>query len=72
MCKCRYQLDDGDESWDIYTANSVTYLPPTVPVLLQILSGAQDSSDPPPNGSVYDSELSKVVRRCTLLTLVVL
>jgi len=32
--KCRYHVDDGDESRDIYTTNSVTYVPPAVPVLL--------------------------------------
>jgi len=45
----------------IYTINNVTYLPPTVPVLLQILSGAQDASDLLPNGSIYVLEPNKVV-----------
>ena len=41
--------------------NGVRYRPPTVPVLLQILSGAQLASDLMPNGSVYVLEPNKVV-----------
>nr|Q12717.1 RecName: Full=Laccase-5; AltName: Full=Benzenediol:oxygen oxidoreductase 5; AltName: Full=Diphenol oxidase 5; AltName: Full=Laccase IV; AltName: Full=Urishiol oxidase 5; Flags: Precursor [Trametes versicolor]AAC49829.1 laccase IV [Trametes versicolor] len=33
--------------------NNETFVPPTVPVLLQILSGAQDAASLLPNGSVY-------------------
>ncbi|KAI0771658.1 laccase B [Trametes elegans] len=33
--------------------NGDTFVPPTVPVLLQILSGAQSATDLLPNGSVY-------------------
>jgi iron transport multicopper oxidase len=41
--------------------NGVTYKPPTVPVLLQILSGAQDPSQLLPDGSVIVLEANKVV-----------
>ncbi|KAG7446172.1 laccase lcc5 [Guyanagaster necrorhizus] len=36
-----------------FTVNGVEYVPPTVPVLLQILSGAEDVSSLLPNGSIY-------------------
>ncbi|KAK0205899.1 laccase lcc5 [Desarmillaria ectypa] len=36
-----------------FTVNGETYTPPTVPVLLQILSGAEDVSSLLPNGSIY-------------------
>ncbi len=36
-----------------FSINGVSFVPPTVPVLLQILSGTQDASDLLPAGSVY-------------------
>ncbi|KAG1733203.1 laccase [Suillus paluster] len=51
----------------IYSINNVAYKPPTVPVLLQILSGAQDATELLPNGSVYVLEANKVVE-LTMLT----
>ncbi|KAG0695822.1 laccase [Suillus ampliporus] len=51
----------------IYSINGVTYKPPTVPVLLQILSGAQHATELLPNGSVYVLEANKVVE-LTLVT----
>ncbi|KAK0227028.1 laccase lcc5 [Armillaria nabsnona] len=36
-----------------FTINGETYTPPTVPVLLQILSGAEDVSSLLPSGSIY-------------------
>ncbi|KAG1733202.1 laccase [Suillus paluster] len=51
----------------IYSINNVAYRPPTVPVLLQILSGAQDATELLPNGSVYVLEANKVVE-LTVLT----
>ncbi|CAK5282922.1 unnamed protein product [Mycena citricolor] len=36
-----------------FTINGVAFVPPTVPVLLQILSGAQNAQSLLPNGSVY-------------------
>jgi iron transport multicopper oxidase len=45
----------------IFYVNNVTFKPPTVPVLLQILSGAQEPSQLLPNGSVIVLEANKVV-----------
>lgn len=45
----------------VFYMNDVRYRPPTVPVLLQILSGAQQATDLLPNGSVYVLEPNKVV-----------
>ncbi|KAJ7127169.1 laccase 1 [Mycena epipterygia] len=36
-----------------YSVNGVRFIPPTTPVLLQILSGAQSAADLLPSGSVY-------------------
>jgi len=44
-----------------YYVNGVSFQPPTVPVLLQILSGAQQASQLLPNGSVIVLEANKVV-----------
>jgi len=44
-----------------YYMNGVRYRPPTVPVLLQILSGAQEATDLVPNQSVIVLEPNKVV-----------
>ncbi|KAJ7083807.1 laccase [Mycena epipterygia] len=44
-----------------YTMNGVTYVPPTAPVLLQILSGAQAAQDLLPSGSVYSLPPNKVI-----------
>jgi FtsP/CotA-like multicopper oxidase with cupredoxin domain len=44
-----------------FYVNGVTFKPPTVPVLLQILSGAQEPSQLLPNGSVIVLEANKVV-----------
>ncbi|KAG1739158.1 laccase [Suillus paluster] len=41
--------------------NDVAFQPPSVPVLLQILSGAQEATDLLPDGSVYVLEPNKVV-----------
>ncbi|KAG2363730.1 laccase [Suillus spraguei] len=45
----------------IYSVNGAAYKPPTVPVLLQILSGKQQATDILPKGSVYVLEPNKVV-----------
>lgn len=45
----------------IFYVNGIQFRPPTVPVLLQILSGAQDPSQLLPNGSVIVLEANKVV-----------
>jgi iron transport multicopper oxidase len=44
-----------------YKMNGVTFVPPTVPVLLQILSGAQAAQDLLPRGSVYALPANKVI-----------
>jgi iron transport multicopper oxidase len=51
-----------DVSQLLFTINGVTgFLPPTVPVLLQILSGAQSATDLLPAGSVYTLPPNKVI-----------
>ncbi|KAF8553018.1 laccase [Imleria badia] len=45
----------------VYYMNNVRYRPPTVPVLLQILSGAQQATDLLPNGSVIVLEPNQVI-----------
>jgi len=44
-----------------FEVNGVSFDPPTVPVLLQILSGAQNASDLLPAGSIYGLEPNKSV-----------
>jgi iron transport multicopper oxidase len=41
--------------------NNVSFVPPSVPVLLQILSGVTDAQKMLPAGSVYSLPLNKVV-----------
>ena len=44
-----------------FEVNGVTFEPPTVPVLLQILSGASNASDLLPAGSIYGLSPNKSV-----------
>ncbi|KAK0454222.1 laccase lcc5 [Desarmillaria tabescens] len=44
-----------------FTVNGISFIPPPVPVLLQILSGAQGPHDLLPNGSVYSLPLHSTV-----------
>ncbi|KAJ7181098.1 laccase [Mycena filopes] len=44
-----------------FTVNGATFVPPTAPVLLQILSGAQAAQDLLPAGSVYTLPPNKVI-----------
>jgi len=44
-----------------FTVNNATFKPPTVPVLLQILSGAQTAQDLLPPGSIYVLPPNKVI-----------
>ncbi|KAJ7605555.1 laccase [Roridomyces roridus] len=44
-----------------FTVNGISFVPPTAPVLLQILSGAQAATDLLPSGSVYVLPPNKVV-----------
>ncbi|EDR14430.1 laccase, multicopper oxidase, benzenediol:oxygen oxidorectuctase [Laccaria bicolor S238N-H82] len=45
----------------LFTVNGASFQPPTVPVLLQILSGAKTAQDLLPSGSVYTLPRNKVV-----------
>ncbi|KAJ7648602.1 Cupredoxin [Mycena polygramma] len=45
-----------------FLINGATFVPPTAPVLLQILSGAQDAQDLLPSGSVYTLPPNKVIK----------
>ncbi|KII87726.1 hypothetical protein PLICRDRAFT_176505 [Plicaturopsis crispa FD-325 SS-3] len=56
-------LDIGflDAPVNQFTVNGVAFVPPSVPVLLQILSGARNATDLLPNGSVYPLPRNKVV-----------
>ena len=44
-----------------FLVNGVSFDPPTVPILLQILSGAQNAWDLVPSGSIYALEPNKSV-----------
>lgn len=44
-----------------FSVNGVTFVPPTMPVLLQILSGAQSPSNLLPTGSVYPLPPNKTI-----------
>jgi iron transport multicopper oxidase len=45
-----------------FSINNASFTPPTVPVLLQILSGATAASNLLPNGSVYALPLNKTIQ----------
>ncbi|KAJ7314461.1 yellow laccase [Mycena albidolilacea] len=44
-----------------FTINGATFVPPTLPVMLQVLSGAQAAQDLLPAGSVYSLPPNKVI-----------
>ncbi|PBK79972.1 laccase 1 precursor [Armillaria gallica] len=44
-----------------FTVNGFTFVPPTTPVLLQLLSGAQNANDLIPSGSIYPLPLNATV-----------
>jgi len=44
-----------------FSINGVSFNPPTVPVLLQILSGAKTAADLLPTGSIYVLPPNKVI-----------
>lgn len=52
---------DFSASDNKFTINGKSFVSPTVPVLLQILSGQQDARDLMPQGMVYPLETGKVV-----------
>lgn len=54
-------LDLGFTSTGRFTINNASFTPPSVPVLLQILSGARQASELLPSGSVYTLPPNKVV-----------
>jgi iron transport multicopper oxidase len=45
----------------LFTVNNASFIPPTPPVLLQIMSGAQTAQDLLPSGSVYVLPRNKVI-----------
>ncbi|EEB99735.1 hypothetical protein MPER_00514 [Moniliophthora perniciosa FA553] len=51
----------GFQPPDIFMINQTQFTVPNVPVLLQILSGAQAAQDLLPRGSVYDLPKNKVI-----------
>ena len=55
------QLVPGITPERLFTLNNMTFVQPTVPVLLQILSGARHPSQLLPNGSVYELPPNAVV-----------
>ena len=55
------QFSPGINSSGYFTINNVSYASPSVPVLLQILSGAMHPSQLLPNGSVYELPQNKVI-----------
>jgi len=55
------QLSPGYTSEDLFTLGNVTFVSPTVPVLLQILNGARQASELLPPGSIYTLPPNKVI-----------
>ncbi|KAI6021007.1 laccase [Pisolithus marmoratus] len=51
----------GINAQGLFNVNGVTFVAPPIPVLLQILSGAQNASQLLPNGSVYELPLNKTI-----------
>ncbi|KAG1729891.1 laccase [Suillus occidentalis] len=51
-----------------FFVNNVSFISPSVPVLLQILSGARDPTQLLPNGSVYVFDANKVVELTVAIT----
>ena len=44
-----------------FTINGYAFIPPSVPILLQILSGAQDAASLLPSGSIYSLPPNKTI-----------
>ena len=61
MADVNLQFAPGFNSSEYFTVNNVSFANPSVPVLLQILSGARDPSQLLPNGSVYELPPNKVI-----------
>ncbi len=45
----------------VFTVNGASFIPPTTPVLLQILSGARDANDLLPEGAVYPLPVNSTI-----------
>ena len=56
-----FSREDQNDARTAFLINGVSFVPPTVPVLLQILSGAKHASDLLPTGSVYGLDPNKSV-----------
>ncbi|KAG6853342.1 hypothetical protein C0991_005169 [Blastosporella zonata] len=54
-------VDFNAVPFPVFLLNNVSYVPPNVPALLQILSGAQTAQDLLPHGSYYKLPRNKVV-----------
>ncbi|KAG6908921.1 hypothetical protein DXG01_002802 [Tephrocybe rancida] len=54
-------VDFNAVPFPVFQLNNVSYVPPNVPALLQILSGAQTAQDLLPHGSYYELPRNKVV-----------
>ncbi|KAG6848554.1 hypothetical protein H0H93_015962 [Arthromyces matolae] len=54
-------VDFAHIPFPIFLVNNVSYVPPTAPTLLQILSGAQAAQDLLPHGSYYALPRNKVI-----------
>jgi iron transport multicopper oxidase len=54
-------IENQSNDFTAFLVNGVTFVPPTVPVLLQILSGAKNASQLVPAGSIYGLGLNKSV-----------
>jgi hypothetical protein len=56
-----FDLNIGLSPEGLFTINDVSFSPPSVPVLLQILSGSRQASELLPKGSVFPLPPNKVV-----------
>lgn len=61
----RYEFDLDTLTFKV---NGVTWIPPTIPVLLQILSGAHSAQELLPKGSIYPLPRNKVIELTLLGT----
>ena len=57
----RTEDSDQNDARTAFLVNGVGFVPPTVPVLPQILSGARNASRLVPAGSIYGLDLNKSV-----------
>jgi len=54
-------VENQNNARTAFLVNNVSFVPPSVPVLLQILSGAKKASDLVPAGSIYGLDPNKSV-----------